>query len=1163
MVGMLWRRRARALLAGLSVAGVVAAAGLVVTLSGLPPVAPAAAMGMATSDGVAQTEEAARAEAAASGQPVEVLAFRGQRRDVTANPDGSMTARQYAAPVRVVKDGEWVEPDATLEPVPGGGFAPAAATVGLVFSGGGGGPLVRLDKNGRGISLGWGGSLPEPVVEGATATYPEVLPGVDLVVRALVDGFSHMLVVKSREAAESPALQSIDMPLAADGVEVRETVSGGVEVVDAAGGGVMVATDTPMMWDSTTDAGGLSVQVERGSRRAEVDVSVDADSVTLTPDPEVLAGPGTTYPVFIDPVYRDEFRSAWAMVDSGYPNEEYWKFDGSSHEGLGLCPVSSGACNNSQVKRLFYRMTGIAFYEGKEILSAEFVAVLRDQWSSSSNPSHNARLFLMDSGFTTTTNWNNQPSGTHIATADPPAPSSDCSGLTDGGTEWNVKPELQAAADAGTGPLTFGLRNASEGDSTKWMRFCNNAHLRVQYNTPPSQPDMDDLSMSPGAGCSYDLTGDSYINQLPRLEAYLFDPDHGKTNEWNGGGTVSEQLRAQFRLVWGANDANTWTSSLSSAKASGSRFTLNLDTASGVPSLPENTPIGWIVRAYDGHNYSSWSWAGAPTRCRFVVDPTAPDPPVITSADFPDDGSWVDMLGEYGIFEFSSPSSDVVEYRYDFTNDEAGPQMVAAAGDGTASVVFMPVRSGPHVVTVEAFDLASNSSVDSYSFAVTARPATGAWTLADAVGSAEAADADGDYPATAASGVTFGADGPGANTAVELDGTSDAYLQTDARSLANTGEGFAAAAWVQVSDVSRDQVAVSVDGLGEPGFTLGFDAAEQAWSFAIPDYDMQAFTHWQVTGGGGGLEVGEWAHLAAVYDPGDEEMRLFVNGAEVATGERGSLWRGTGRVQIGRGYDAGHYGDNWDGRLAEVRVFDRVLFADEIMELYNLAPLRQGYWQLNDADAGASPEYLGGQPLTLSGGATIYQQVDPFFDPPPLGGDGHLELDGVDGYASTAGPVVDTAESFSVTARVRLSSAQPGRSMAVLSISGINTPMFTVRYSAALDAWELVLATSDSAGAATVSISSYEDPLASGRGQLLAVVYSAFTDEVILYVDGVASTPVSLSDPWSASGALQVGRSELDGDYLAGSVDEVRGYAGVLDAATVQRLVVLDEQPEL
>ncbi|MFD0479756.1 hypothetical protein ACFQ0B_75140 [Nonomuraea thailandensis] len=51
------------------------------------------------------------------------------------------------------------------------------------------------------MELGWTGALPKPTLSGDTATYPEVMPGVDLQVTADVDGFSHLLVVKSRAAA--------------------------------------------------------------------------------------------------------------------------------------------------------------------------------------------------------------------------------------------------------------------------------------------------------------------------------------------------------------------------------------------------------------------------------------------------------------------------------------------------------------------------------------------------------------------------------------------------------------------------------------------------------------------------------------------------------------------------------------------------------------------------------------------------------------------------------------------------------------------------------------------------------------------------------------------------------------------------------------------------
>ncbi|MGH3713834.1 MAG: DNRLRE domain-containing protein, partial [Micromonosporaceae bacterium] len=310
-----------------------------------------------------------------------------------------------------------------------------------------------------------------------------------------------------------------------------------------------------------------------GRTRAAVAVAASGKLLTLVPDQKLLRGRDTVYPVYIDPVYRDDLRTAWAMIDSGYASEEYWKFDGKDDEGLGLCPVSSGWCGNSQIKRLFYRVP-TSVYAGKTILSAQFAVTLRHTWSNSGNPSGDrADLYLMSGGISTSTNWNNRPGGTKIAEADPGAPSGGSCAFNGGAyaTEWSVTTELRSAASKKLGSLTFGLRNGSESDSSKWLRYCDNGHLRVHYNTLPSQPKMSNLGMTPGSGCSYDLLPTSYVNKRPTLTAYLFDADHGKTDEWGPSpGPVTEQLRPQFKLIWGANLEYSWTSPVGWAFARGS-----------------------------------------------------------------------------------------------------------------------------------------------------------------------------------------------------------------------------------------------------------------------------------------------------------------------------------------------------------------------------------------------------------------------------------------------------------------------------------------------------------------------------------------------------------------------------------------------------------------
>ncbi len=65
------------------------------------------------------------------------------------------------------------------------------------------------------------------MLDGSTATYPEVLPGVDLAVAASVDGFSQALIVKTAEAAGNPELAQLDFGLKADGLTMKQDAEAG------------------------------------------------------------------------------------------------------------------------------------------------------------------------------------------------------------------------------------------------------------------------------------------------------------------------------------------------------------------------------------------------------------------------------------------------------------------------------------------------------------------------------------------------------------------------------------------------------------------------------------------------------------------------------------------------------------------------------------------------------------------------------------------------------------------------------------------------------------------------------------------------------------------------------------------------------------------------
>jgi hypothetical protein len=81
------------------------------------------------------------------------------------------------------------------------------------------------------------------------------------------------------------------------------------------------------------------------------------------------------------------------------------------------------------------------------------------------------------------------------------------------------------------------------------------------------------------------------------------------------------------------------------------------------------------------------------------------------------------------------------------------------------------------------------------------------------------------------------------------------------------------------------------------------------------------------------LAVNTWTHLAATFD--GATVRLYVNGAQVASrAQTVPLVTGTGTLQIGA--DA-YTGENFAGRIDEVRIYSRALTAAEIQADMNTA----------------------------------------------------------------------------------------------------------------------------------------------------------------------------------------------------------------------------------
>ncbi|GGZ30093.1 DNRLRE domain-containing protein [Streptomyces poonensis] len=294
------RGRARAFALPLALALLTQTA---VTL-GLAPAASATETdaGTAPAPSAAQQEESeALVTAEAQGRRIEVVGARTEHTTVWANPDGTMSVESSAGPVRYRENGRWADVDLTLVRNADGSVAPKGHPGDLRLAGrtgAAGGDLVTLGDGDQQISLGWKGALPKPRLDGTEATYDDVMPGTDLVVRATRTGFEQFLVVADREAAERAA--SMTLPVRAEGLKAAESADEGLVLTDADTGEEVGRTPTPFMWDSSTTHPDAP-----GSRTARVDLDVtkrnDGFDLSVEADKGFLADEDTQYPVTIDP----------------------------------------------------------------------------------------------------------------------------------------------------------------------------------------------------------------------------------------------------------------------------------------------------------------------------------------------------------------------------------------------------------------------------------------------------------------------------------------------------------------------------------------------------------------------------------------------------------------------------------------------------------------------------------------------------------------------------------------------------------------------------------------------------------------------------------------------------------------------------------------------
>ena len=525
-----------------------------------------------------------------------------------ANPDGTFTSELSAGPVRIPDaeaEGGWRPIDTTLEDGRDG-VRPVAAAAEVRFSAGGAEPLAQFTSGKRSIEVSWPGRLPKPALSEDTATYADVMPGVDLVVRALPAGFSQSLVVN--EPSKEPL--TIRYPLRVEGL-VPSINEFGALTFSRPDGTVVASSDQALMWDSAI--GDRSTEPEKQAFvQTQLVETPDGLTLEVTPDAAFLAREDLEYPLVIDPTVTLEV-SKDTYVHSQYPNQTYTN---ENELKVGKVPVAG----SEKARSLIKFTTGSI--DGKHVLEAKLR--LYETWSYSCTNT-NTRVYRVNSSWTGPT-WNNQPTYGAIYAEKSFAKgySGSCPDgwvVFDDGDPYSgntVTDLVQGWAEGSIENNGLAVRAADESATNSWKIFrssdasSNHPELVVTYNSIPNTP----KTLSPAEDVYSTTT-------RPTLHGKSCDPDGGK-------------LRVNFQVYNSAGSSLMTSSDTSRAKVSSCTdhpWTVPLN------ELTDGSSYRWRARGDDGTDVSAWTSTAANGRL-ITIDATTPTAPVISSSSHGSQSTW-------------------------------------------------------------------------------------------------------------------------------------------------------------------------------------------------------------------------------------------------------------------------------------------------------------------------------------------------------------------------------------------------------------------------------------------------------------------------------------------------------------------------------------------
>jgi hypothetical protein len=230
----------------------------------------------------------------------------------------------------------------------------------------------------------------------------------------------------------------------------------------------------------------------------------------------------------------------------------------------------------------------------------------------------------------------------------------------------------------------------------------------------------------------------------------------------------------------------------------------------------------------------------------------------------------------------------------------------------------------------------------------------------------------------------------------EYDGSGDSTSVPDNSAFsANNTNKLSVSAWVNPDVVTGTRNIISKGA-----------ASNYEWSLGSNGTQIQALI-WNSSGSviasanaSSTLTATEWQQIAFTMDMTTNTLLLYRNGVQIASGTlSGTYTNGTAALRFGERADGSN---DYDGKIDEVRIYNRVLSPVEMRSLYTYAPGPYGHWKFDEGTGTSVADSSGNSnTATITDGGTVGN-----WEAGKIGGTYNTRGHGTTEHIVTASPIV-------------------------------------------------------------------------------------------------------------------------------------------------------------